>query len=55
MVEFIIIDRPEFPGSANLDIGALNISATQVRAGDLASVSPHVATYIKEHHLYASK
>jgi nicotinate-nucleotide adenylyltransferase len=55
MVEFIIIDRPEFPGSANLDIGALNVSATQVRAGDLASVSPHVATYIKEHHLYASK
>jgi nicotinate-nucleotide adenylyltransferase len=55
MVEFIVIDRPEFPGSANLDIGALNISATQVRAGDLTSVSPHVATYIKEHGLYASK
>ena len=55
MVEFIVIDRPEFPGEANLDIGALNISATQVRAGDLAAVSPHVATYIKEHHLYASK
>ena len=55
MVEFIIIDRPEFPGAANLDIGALNISATQIRAGDLAYVSPHVATYIKEHHLYASK
>ena len=55
MVEFIVIDRPEFPGKSTLDIGALNISATQVRAGDLASVSPHVATYIKEHHLYASK
>jgi nicotinate-nucleotide adenylyltransferase len=55
MVEFIVIDRPEFPGEANLDIGALNISATQVRAGDLAAVTPHVATYIKEHHLYASK
>lgn len=55
MVEFIVIDRPEFPGGANLDIGALNISATQVRAGDLASVSTHVATYIKEHDLYASK
>jgi nicotinate-nucleotide adenylyltransferase len=55
MVEFIVIDRPEFPGSPTLDIDALNISATQVRAGDLASVSPHVATYIKEHHLYASK
>ena len=55
MVEFIVIDRPEFPGSPNLDIGALNISATQVRAGDLTSVSPHVATYIKENDLYASK
>ncbi len=55
MVEFIVIDRPEFPGAPNLDIGALNISATQIRAGDLDSVSPHVATYIKEHHLYASK
>jgi nicotinate-nucleotide adenylyltransferase len=55
MVEFIVIDRPEFPGSPTLDIDALNISATQVRAGDLESVSPHVATYIKEYHLYASK
>ena len=55
MVEFIVIDRPEFPGKSNLDIGAFDISATQVRAGDLRSVSPHVATYIKEHHLYASK
>lgn len=55
MVEFIVIDRPEFPGEHSLDIGALNISATRVRAGDLASVSPHVATYIKEHNLYASK
>ena len=55
MVEFIVIDRPEFPGEHSLDIGALNISATRVRAGDLASVSTHVATYIKEHDLYASK
>ena len=55
MVEFIVIDRPEFPGEHSLDIGALNISATQVRAGDLTSVSTHVATYIKEHDLYASK
>ena len=55
MVEFIVIDRPEFPGKSNLDIGALDISATQVRAGDLTSVSPNVATYIKEHDLYASK
>tara|TARA_B110000503_G_C7172201_1_gene424880 strand:- start:8346 stop:8900 length:555 start_codon:yes stop_codon:yes gene_type:complete len=55
MVDFIIIDRPDFPGAPNLDIGALNISATTVRAGDITSVSPQVAAYIKEHDLYASK
>lgn len=55
MVDFIVIDRPEFPGAATVDIGALNISATQIRAGELDALSPHVATYIKEHNLYASK
>jgi nicotinate-nucleotide adenylyltransferase len=55
MVDFIVIDRPEFPGDATVDIGALNISATQIRAGELDALSPHVATYIKEHNLYASK
>lgn len=55
MVDFIIIDRPEFPGSPNLDINALNVSATAVRAGEFEKVSPHVAAYIKEHNLYASK
>lgn len=55
MVEFIVIDRPEFPGSPNLDINALNVSATAVRAGEFEKVSPQVATYIKEHNLYASK
>ena len=55
MVDFIVIDRPEFPGDATVDIGALNISATQIRAGELDALSPHVATYIKEHDLYASK
>ena len=54
-VDFIVIDRPEFPGDATIDIGALNISATQIRAGELDALSPHVATYIKEHNLYASK
>ncbi len=54
-VDFIVIDRPEFPGDATIDIGALNISATQIRAGELDALSPHVATYIKEHDLYASK
>ena len=55
MVDFIVIDRPEFPGDATIDIGALDISATQIRAGELDALSPHVATYIKEHNLYASK
>ena len=55
MVDFIVIDRPDFPGSPNLDINALNVSATAVRAGDFENVSPHVAAYIKEHNLYASK
>ncbi len=54
-VDFIVIDRPEFPGDATIDIGALNISATQIRAGEIDALSPHVATYIKEHNLYASK
>ena len=54
MVDFIVIDRPEFPGESTLDIGALNISATQIRAGEQGAISPHVATYIKEHNLYAS-
>jgi nicotinate-nucleotide adenylyltransferase len=55
MVDFIVIDRPDFPGSPNLDINALNVSATAVRAGEIESVSPHVAAYIKEHNLYARK
>jgi len=55
MVDFIVIDRPEFPGSPNLDINALNVSATTIRGGESESVSPHVAAYIKEHNLYASK
>lgn len=55
MVDFIVIDRPEFPGSPNLDINALNVSATAVRSGEFEKTSPHVAAYIKEHNLYASK
>ena len=55
MVDFIVIDRPEFPGSPNLDINALNVSATAVRAGEFEKTSPQVAAYIKEHNLYASK
>lgn len=55
MVDFIVIDRPEFPGSPNLDINALNVSATAVRAGEFEKTSPHVAAYIREQNLYASK
>ena len=54
-VDFIVIDRPEFPGAPTIDIGALDISATQIRAGEQDALSPHVATYIKEHNLYARK
>jgi nicotinate-nucleotide adenylyltransferase len=55
MVDFVVIDRPDFPGSPNLDINALSVSATAVRAGEFEKVSPHVAAYIKEHNLYARK
>ena len=54
-VDFIVIDRPEFPGAPTIDIGALDISATKVRAGEQDALSPHVATYVKEHNLYARK
>ena len=55
LVEILVIDRPDFPGSPTLDIDALNISATQVRAGDFDLLPPAVVTYIKERGLYASK
>ena len=55
LVNFIVIDRP---GSASegLDIGALDISATQIRSDEsLHGVSPSVRKFIKERKLYASK
>lgn len=55
LVEVLVIDRPDFPGSPTLDISALNISATQARAGDFDLLPPAVVTYIKERGLYASK
>lgn len=55
LVEFVVIERPEFLGESNLQINALNVSATAVRAGDFSALSANVAAYIKEHHLYASK
>jgi len=55
LAEIIVIDRPEFPGSSTIDIGALNVSATAVRSGHTELVPQSVATYIKESGLYASK
>jgi nicotinate-nucleotide adenylyltransferase len=55
LAEIIVIDRPEFPGTSTIDIGALNVSATAVRSGHTELVSQSVATYIEESGLYASK
>ena len=55
MVEFVVIDRPDHPGAATHDIGAIKVSATAVRSGDSIDIPQSVATYIKEHNLYASK
>lgn len=54
LVEFIVIDRPEHPGAATHRIGALNVSATQIRQGTSEEIPASVAGYIKEHGLYAS-
>ena len=54
-VSFIVIDRPGDDGSG-LDIGALDISATEIRKGqEFSSTSPSVRTYITERKLYAGK
>lgn len=53
MVEFLVIDRPDFPGKHNLEIGALNVSATQIREGLSSQVPAAVAAFIKENNLYA--
>lgn len=55
LVEILVIDRPDFPGSPTLNIDALNISATEVRAGAFDLLPPAVVSYIKERGLYASK
>ena len=55
MVEFVVIDRPEFPGQANMKIDAIAVSATDIRAQKSDAVPAAVAAYIKEHNLYASK
>jgi nicotinate-nucleotide adenylyltransferase len=54
MVEFLVIDRPDFPGQANLQIDALQVSATEIREHKSSAVPAAVAAFIKENNLYAS-
>ena len=55
LVEFVVIDRPEFPGEHNTSIDAIAVSATDIRAKKSDQVPAAVAAYIKEQNLYASK
>ena len=54
MVEFIVIARPGSATPTTLDIGALDISATEIRAQRSAAVPAAVAAFIKENNLYVS-
>ena len=54
LVTLEIIDRPGFKSASARDIGAIDISATQVRSHTSDGISPSVAQYIKENNLYAS-
>jgi len=54
-VEFVVIERPGFPGEHNTSIDALDVSATEIRNHSSNEVPAAVAAYIKEHNLYASK
>lgn len=55
LVSFIVIDRPGNQ-SDGLDIGALDISATQIRSDrSVTGVSPSVRKFILDRKLYASK
>ena len=59
MVDFLIITRPGTPISSGneieeLDIGALDISATEIRSGSSNALPAAVAAFIKENNLYAS-
>ena len=55
LVEFVVIDRPDFPGNHNTSVDAIAVSATDIRAHKSNAVPAAVAAYIKEHNLYASK
>lgn len=50
-VQFLIIGRPGYEGQG-VDIGALDVSATTIRQGLSAAVSPSVAAFIRENNLY---
>ena len=54
LVTLEIIERPGFSSSAARTIGAIDVSATQVRLRHTEQVPPSVAAYIKEHNLYVS-
>lgn len=55
MVEFVVIDRPDFPGQHTTSVDAIAVSATDIRAHKSDAVPAAVAAYIKEQNLYASK
>jgi nicotinate-nucleotide adenylyltransferase len=51
MVAFLVISRPGYQGNG-IDIGALPVAATTIRAGLSADVSSSVATFIRDNDLY---
>jgi nicotinate-nucleotide adenylyltransferase len=55
MVEFLVIDRPDFPGNHNVQLNTIAVSATDIRAKKSDLIPAAVAAYIKEQNLYASK
>ena len=54
MVTLEIIDRPGSAHDFARDIGAIDISATQVRSHTSDGICPSVAQFIKENNLYVS-
>lgn len=54
LVKLEVIQRPGYVQNLARDIEALDISATQVRLHQTDQLSPSVANYIKENHLYVS-
>ncbi len=54
MVTLEVIARPGSVAENARDIGAIDVSASQVRLHHSDQLSPSVAKYIKEHNLYVS-